>query len=57
LGNIFRRTEYHFNLDFDKRFFRFIAPMPHEAELLNWIMGAGLGFAFGLFLAWVWITK
>jgi hypothetical protein len=29
----------------------------HEAELLNWIMGAALGFAVGLFLAWVWITK
>jgi hypothetical protein len=53
LGNIFRRTEYHFNLDFDKRFFRFIALVLHE----NWIMGAVLGFGIGLLLAWVWITK
>jgi hypothetical protein len=31
--------------------------MLHEAELLNWIMGTAIGFAVGLFLAWVWLTK
>lgn len=31
--------------------------MLHDAELLNWVMGATIGFAVGLFLAWVWVTK
>jgi hypothetical protein len=31
--------------------------MLHEVDLLNWIMGSTLGFAVGLFLAWVWMTK
>jgi hypothetical protein len=31
--------------------------MTHEAELLSWVMGTGIGFAVGLFLAWVWLTK